>query len=121
MLRLIPALTILVCLAGCFATEISADRPDATALKAKFYPGGSTLDDLIIIDGVNYFGTAQYQMDDPIGDIGFRFESGRRVIAECKEVGKDIIGNDECKQYEVYRSDFDLIPVGTIAAKPEMY
>lgn len=78
-----------------------------------FYPGGSKLDDLVIMDGSNYFGHAIYQYDDRLGDVGFRFEDGRRVQAECTRSGKDFIGKDECQEYTVYRSSFDAIPLGT--------
>ena len=110
-----------ILLSGCFPAEVSlrgAKTEDATIL---FYPGGNRLDDLLIVDGVNHFGKAQYQMDDPLADVGFRFNSGERVQAECVKIGEDIIGQPECKRYEVYRSSFDAIPVGTNAARPEMF
>ncbi|MGR3761727.1 hypothetical protein ACUXV3_16595 [Roseobacteraceae bacterium NS-SX3] len=84
----------------------------------RFYPGGERLLDLLIINEVNHYGRAQYQFDDPLGDIGFRFETGERVRAECIEAGKDILGLDQCLMYKVFWSDFDLFPVGTIAPNP---
>ena len=48
----------------------------------------------MIIDGQNYFGKSEYQMQDPLGDIGFRLNSGERVQAECKVIGKDLSGED---------------------------
>mgnify|MGYP001043980651 CR=1 FL=1 len=108
-------------LAGCMPAEIIGLKPDGKEVRVMFYPGGSTLDDLIIIDGVNYFGTAQYQMDDPIADVGFRLKSGERAQAECVSVREDFIGNDECARYEVYRSSFDLIPEGSTFNRPEMF
>jgi len=95
-----------------------------------FYPGGDVLDDLIIIDGVNYFGKAQYQIGDPLSDMGFRFNSGKRVRAECLQTGKNILGEDECKLYEVFRSDFlyevfrsdfELIPKGSRTPRLQLW
>jgi hypothetical protein len=111
----------LVFVCGCFPAEITAKKPDGGVVNALFYPGGSILKDILIIDDVNYFGKAQYQMDDPLADIGFRFENGSRIVAECTQEGKDIIGQPECKSYEVYRSDFELIPEGSTAVRPEMF
>jgi hypothetical protein len=108
-------------LAGCMPAEIIGQKPDGNEIRLMFYPGGSILDDLIIIDGVNYFGTAQYQMDDPIGDVGFRLKSGERAQAECVSVRKNFMGDDECARYEVYRSSFDLIPEDTTFSRPEMF
>jgi hypothetical protein len=107
-------------LGGCFPSEfqIVTEQKTSTVL---FYPGGDILDDLLIIDGVNYFGKAQYQIDDPLGDLGFRFTSGQRVRAECAQVGKNLIGEDECKLYEVYRSNFELIPEGVRIPSPQMF
>ena len=34
------------------------------------------------IDGKNYFGKAAYQMDDPMGDIGFTFNDGTKIRSE---------------------------------------
>ena len=108
-------------LSGCFPAEVTLENSATRTPTILFYPGGDVLDDLLIIDGVNYFGKAQYQIDDPIGDIGFRINDGRRVQAECIRQGKDIIGEVECKRYEVYRSSFDLIPVGAQANSPSMF
>jgi hypothetical protein len=120
-LRIVMVPMALLLLAGCFPTEITAKKPDGQTFKALFYPGGSVLKDLVIIEGVNYFGKAQYQIDDPLADIGFRFDSGERVVAECTSEGKDIIGEPECQTYEVYRSDFDLIPEGSTSGRPAMF
>ena len=119
--RVAISAALLVFLAGCFPSDINGRRPDGNNVKLLFYPGGNRLDDLVIFEGTNYFGKAQYQIDDPLGDIGFRLSSGERVQAECVLVGKDIIGNDECKRYVVYRSSWDVIPEGTIFDRPEMY
>ncbi len=108
-------------LVGCVSLPISGNLPNGQTLEVKFYTGGQKLDDLLIIDETNYFGKAQYQMDDPVGDVGFRFNDGKRVQAECTSVGKDIIGKDECKIYTVYRSNFDLIPEGTVFPRPSLY
>ena len=115
------ALTFSLALAGCMPAAFQINKPNGDKLDISFYPGGNALDDLIIIDGVNYFGKAAYQFDDPMGDVGFRFKNGQRVRSECISVGKDIIGEDECKLYEVYRSDFDLIPEGSKIPRPQMF
>jgi hypothetical protein len=114
-------LVLFASLSACIPAAIDAKLPSGSALKISFYPGGTALDDLIIIDGKNYFGKAEYQMQDPLGDIGFRLKSGERVQAECKEIGKDLMGKDECKSYTVYRSSFPLIPEGTILPRPDIY
>jgi hypothetical protein len=101
--------------------EITGVKPNGTNITVIFYPGGVSLDDLIIINGANYFGTAQYQIDDPLADIGFRLSSNERVRAECISVRKDFIGDDECVRYEVFRSSFNLIPTGTIFNRPDIY
>ena len=117
---LVTALTVTL-LSGCFSTEIVLDGANTQSPTILFYTGSEQLDDLLIVDGKNHFGKAQYQIDDPIGDIGFRFKDGQRFQAECIKQGKDIIGEVDCKRYEVYRSTFDLIPVGTQADKPSLY
>lgn len=115
--RALSSVFLTVALSACLPSEFQIDNGQKT-LDISFYPGGDIIDDLLIIDGVNYFGKAQYQFGDPLGDIGFRFNNGQRVRAECIQVGKDIIGEDECKLYEVFRSDFELIPVGIQIPKP---
>lgn len=115
---------LLVCstlLAGCMPAQLIGIKPDRSEVRIAFYPGGSVLDDLIIIDGVNHFGTAQYQMDDPVGDIGFRTNAGERVQAECVSVRKNFMNEDECARYEVYRSSFGPVPEGTTFNRPEMF
>lgn len=110
-----------IVLAGCFPAEILLENAATVSPKILFYPGGDNIDDLLIVDGQNYFGKAQYQIDDPMGDIGFRLIDGRRVQAECIREGKDIIGEPECKRYKVYRSTFDLIPDGAEADRPDLF
>tara|TARA_R110002020_G_scaffold36894_33_gene111018 strand:- start:3336 stop:3650 length:315 start_codon:yes stop_codon:yes gene_type:complete len=100
---------------------IQGRTPTGDAITLSFYPGGQTLPDLVIFDGVNHFGKAMYQIDDPLGDIGFRFEDGTRVQAECTRVGKDILGDDECSEYTVYRSSFEAVPEGSIFNRPELF
>jgi hypothetical protein len=123
-IKLYPSLALsllaIVSLGACFPTEFKVETEQKTS-NVMFYPGGDTLEDLLIIDGVNFFGKAQYQIDDPLADIGFRFNDGQRVRAECVQVGKDILGDDECKLYEVYRSDFDLIPEGVRVPRPQIF
>lgn len=120
MKRTLSLIAALLSLSACIPTEfeITADNQKRSVM---FYPGGDILDDLLIIDGVNYFGKAQYQFDDPLADIGFRFNDGARVRAECVLVGKDIIGEDECKLYEIFRSDFPLMPEGVRVPRPQMF
>ena len=122
MRRLFPiVLTSILALTGCMPADIVGRKPDGREVRVMFYPGGETLDDLIIIGGVNYFGKAQYQINDPLADIGFRLKSSERVQAECIATRKDFAGDDECAQYKVYRSSFDLIPVGTIFDRPSTF
>jgi hypothetical protein len=120
-LRTAVSIAALMCLSGCMAADVYGTTPAGSRVQIRFYPGAPTLDDLMIIGGVNYFGTAQYDYDDPIGDIGFRLLSGERVQAECAQVGRDTIGQQECRIYSVYRSTFNLIPVGTTFAAPSLF
>ena len=113
-------LPAVVFLSGCLPFEAQIHTEVGTH-NIMFYPGGSTLDDLMIINGINYFGAAQYQIDDPIGDIGFRFNDNGRVRAECISVGRDFIGQPECKLYEIFSSDFELLPAGTKVPKPTLF
>lgn len=112
-------LAMCLTIAACSPAKIQGSLPSGGTIEMAFYPGGNQLDDLVIIDKTNYFGKAQYQMNDPLGDIGFRFTSGDRVQAECTTVGKNIIGKPECQQYTVYRSTFALIPEGTTFLRPK--
>ncbi len=108
-------------LQGCIPTPVEGVDPNGQSLSFKFYTGGEKLDDLLIIGDVNHFGKAQYQIDDPLADIGFRFNSGQRVQAECIRTQKDIIGDDECTEYQVYRSSFDQIPSGSRFFRPSLF
>ena len=110
----------LTALSACMPAEFTVDTGHKT-LQVMFYPGGDVLDDLMIIDGKNYFGKAQHQMGDPLSDIGFRFKSGKRVRAECVQTGKNILGENECKLYEVFRSDFELIPKGSRTPRLQLW
>lgn len=103
---------------GCVPSEINALKPNGEKVTAMFYPGGNSLDDLLIINGKNHFGKAQYQIDDPLADVGFRFQTGERFQAECAKRGKDIIGQPECKLYVVFRSNFPLLPEKTQIQRP---
>lgn len=105
-------------LTGCLPSEIVGQKPNGEKVVVMYYPGGTALDDLLIIAGKNYFGKGQYQMDDPVGDVGFRFKSGERFQAECVQQGKNIIGQPECKKYSIYRSSFPLLPEKTIILRP---
>lgn len=116
---LVPlGILVAILLTGCLPAEITAQKPNGEKISAIFYPGGSALDDLLIIGGKNYFGKAQYQINDPMGDVGFRFNSGERIQAECTQKGKDIIGNPDCKRYTVFRSSFPQFPEKTVINKP---
>lgn len=112
---------VMLSVAGCFPTDLSGARPDGGRVELMFYPGGGMLDDLVIIEGRNFFGKGQYQVDDPLADVGFRLNGGERVRAECSTVGKDVLGQPECAEYTVYRSDFAPIPEGTRFARPQMF
>jgi hypothetical protein len=112
---------IAISLAACMPVKVNINKPNGSETDISFYPGGNTLDDLLIIDGKNYFGKAAYQMDDPMGDIGFTFNDGAKIRSECINKGKDIIGNDECKLYEVYRSNFELVPEGSKSPRPQLF
>lgn len=74
-----------------------------------FYFGGSKLDDLVIFVGQNYFGKGQYQIDDFLVDVGFWLEDGMWIQVECILIGKDMMGDLECKEYIVYCLIFLLI------------
>ena len=121
MKKIIQFVILFGILNACMPVEIQVVKQDGKQLTIAFYPGGHSLDDLIIINGVNYFGKAMYQFDDPLGDIGFRFNDGKKVRSECISEGNDIIGQVECKMYEVYRSNFDLIPEGTKVPRPQLF
>ena len=121
MTRTLISIILCASLSGCIPTGFQIIKPDNTTLDVSYYPGGNSLDDLIIVEGINYFGKASYQFDDPLADIGFRFNSGERVRSECISVGKDIIGQDECKLYEVFRSNFALVPEGSQIPRPQMF
>jgi len=108
-------------LGACMPAELVGENPAGKEIRISFYPGGTVLDDLMIIDGVNHFGKAQYQMDDPIADVGFRTNDGARVQAECISVRKDILDQDECARYEVYRSNFAPVPEGSTFDRPAIF
>lgn len=105
-------------LTGCIPSEIISQKPSGEKVVAQFYPGGNALDDLLIIGGKNYFGKAQYQPNDPMGDIGFKFKTGERFQAECTQQGKNIIGQLECKKYTIYRSTFPILSEKTSITRP---
>lgn len=117
-IRLVVQLFTAALLAGCTPSLLVGKKPDGTEIQAKFYPGGSKLDDLIIIEDVNHFGKASYPFNDALGDVGFRFNTGERVRAECVAEGKNSIGDIACVMYQVYRSNFGSIPEGTLIPKP---
>lgn len=116
---LIPAVLVLL-VSACTSANIDINTPSGQAVRATFYAGNQVakVPDLLIIDGKNYFGVVGYQMQDPLGDISFRLEDGRKIQAECAKPGKNSIDKPECKSYLVYRSDFDPIPVNSTALRP---
>ncbi|WP_122075593.1 hypothetical protein [Pseudophaeobacter sp. EL27] len=116
--KLTAAATALLVMQACIPTSVKLTNADGHDMLVMYYPGGTSLLDLVMINGTYYFGKAQYQLDDPLADIGFRFESGERVRAECIRVGQDIIGQDRCTLYKVFRSDFRLFPEGTLIPSP---
>lgn len=108
-------------LAGCMPAELNGRKATGERITLLFYPGGNALDDLIISGGVNFFGRAQFPVNDPLGDAGFRFLDGSRVRAECITVGRDVFGDPECTEYIVYSSDFPPVPEGTIFQRPKPF
>ena len=120
-MRILLALSAVFALSACMPSEIVGSDPNGREIRIAFYPGGNALDDLMIIGGNNYFGQAQYQIDDPLGDIGFRLKNGPRVQAECSATRRNFMGENECTSYTVYRSDFDRIPTGSRFGRPAMY
>lgn len=119
MMQRLLATAALGILAACHPAKVTLQNAATKDPEILFYSGSSTLDDLLIVDGVLHFGKAQYQVDDPLGDIGFRFNSGERIQSECIEQGETFLGDPKCLRYEVYRSSFDAIPIGTQAQRPE--
>lgn len=115
------ALALVLGLSGCLPADLTGKKPDGSIVSVSFYPGGNALDDLVIVDERNFFGQGQYQIDDPLADVGFRLNGGPRVQAECSRIGTDILGDPECKEYTVYRSDFDPIPAGTVFDRPQIF
>lgn len=120
-MRTFSAIGLLILVGGCFPADLSGRTPAGDELRFLFYPGGEALDDLVIFEESNYFGKAQYQIDDPLADVGFRLNTGERVQAECVVIGEDILGDDECRRYEVYRSSWDKIPEGTHFDSPDLF
>jgi hypothetical protein len=44
-----------------------------------------------------------------MGDIGSTLIGGRKIRSECISKGKDLIGQEVSKLYEVFRSNLELI------------
>jgi hypothetical protein len=108
-------------LAGCVPALLEGTRPDGSAIDAMFYPGGGPLKDLLIVDGVNHFGKADVDDNDPLADVAFTAEGGGRVHAVCKasrKVQHEDQTVDRCTRYEVTDSDFAPIPAGSIFGEP---
>lgn len=120
-MRVVSMIFVIFAISACMPAKFQVNRPDNSKLDVIYYPGGNTLDDLVIINEQNYFGKAAYQFDDPMGDIGFTFLDGKKIRSECISSGKDILGQDECKLYEVYRSNFELIPEGSKVPRPQLF
>ncbi len=118
---LISFLPIIMLLTACIPSEIRGKTEDDEIIVMQFYSGGSALDDLVIHKGINYFGKSQYQIGDPLGDIGFRFNNGKRVQAGCILVGTDFLGLEECKRYKIYHSSWEKVPAGAIFDRPKTY
>lgn len=122
-MKTLPKMIALGCLMftqACIPSYTELTNANGQELVVLFYPGGEVIPDLLIINGVNHFGSAQYTFGDPLADIGFRFQTGEKVNAECVSARKDILGEDECAVFQVYRSDFDAFPVGTNIPNPGM-
>lgn len=122
MKKVLVAVLGLAVLAGCQAQTIKFDKPGGETVEVLTYPGGSYADDLMIVNGVNYFGKIGFDMNDALTDLSWRGNNGTKVQAECVETGKaDYTDEIECVMYEVYRSTFDLIPSGTTFRAPKRF
>jgi hypothetical protein len=108
-------------LAGCVPALLDGTRPDGSAIHAMFYPGGGPLKDLLIVDGVNHFGKADVDDNDPLADVAFTAEGGGRVHAVCKASRKAQEEDqtvDRCTRFAVTDSTFAPIPAGSVFGEP---
>ncbi|WP_319530956.1 hypothetical protein [uncultured Cohaesibacter sp.] len=113
------ALFMLMTMGACVPTAIKGQKPDHTPISLLFYPGGVSLDDLVIIDGVNYFGKIETIPNEPLDDLKFTLKSGAIFIAECTAIGTNKADQQQCEEYDVYRSDDeDLLPERTVFYRP---
>ena len=81
-------LTTTLFLSACFPTSFEAVKPNGDKFEVLFYPGGEVIDDLLIIEEQNYFGTAPLQYRKQ-GLKKHMFERRKIVDTELK-IRKDI-------------------------------
>ncbi|WP_172891509.1 hypothetical protein [Cohaesibacter sp. ES.047] len=94
-------------------------KPDKTPVKLLFYPGGVRLDDLVVFEGKSYFGTVETIENEPLDDLKFTTKSGKIFIAECTAISATKAGQQQCAEYEIYRSDDEtVIPERTVLYRP---
>ncbi|WP_375698411.1 hypothetical protein [Pseudophaeobacter sp. TrK17] len=73
--KLTAATAALLITQACIPTSVKLTNADGHDMLVMYYPGGTSLPDLVMINGTYYFGKAQYQLDDPLADC-----QGRRKI-----------------------------------------
>ncbi|WP_319498923.1 hypothetical protein [uncultured Cohaesibacter sp.] len=115
------AILPLMLMTACVPVKISGQKPDGTKVRLLFYPGGDKLQDLVILDDHNYFGTVSELDNAPANDLQFTLSDGRTFAAECTAVQVDAANNPKCMEYEVYRSEDDAIPERTVFYRPRWY
>nr|WP_321458206.1 hypothetical protein [uncultured Cohaesibacter sp.] len=104
--------------AACVPAKIQGEKLDGTKISVLYYPGGPKLDDLVILDGQNYFGKVSELKNDPANDIQFKLVDGKTFIAECTAVQLNKDKTAICMEYDVYRTDDEAIPEGTVFYRP---
>jgi hypothetical protein len=120
MKKIILGLALVASLGACRSAEVTVVRRDLSEIPVKFYRASGDMDDLLIVRGINHFGTASYDDTDNLTDLAFRFNSGQKIIAECVRIHAPT-GVDVCELYEILKSNFGLIPEGARFYAPRMY
>ena len=121
MKKTIAAAAIVASLSACQSNKIEATLPSGEKIAVTFYDGDNNVDDLLIVRSFNYDGKASYDMNDPLTDIAFRFNDGRKIQAECTHTKSSYGDKKRCAAYVVYRSSFKHLPEGTTFAAPDPY
>ena len=122
MKKLLLALSAMFMVAGCQTDNIDIKLPSGETLKATFYDGSSSnnVPDLLIVNGINHFGTLSYDQQNKLGDISFAFNTGEKIRAECIDSYLPKYSDDKkCAKYEIYRSSFTPIPAGSTFDNPD--